>query len=67
MRETDSSKQKSSLSKQRFSSGLGESAAVRFVQLDLSSFGGETGQSDNNPAVAKAVGTLAASGRDVSG
>ncbi|MFO7835258.1 MAG: hypothetical protein R6V83_01270 [Candidatus Thorarchaeota archaeon] len=35
--------------------------------MDLSSFGDEAGQSDNNPAVVKAVGTLAASGRDVSG
>ncbi|MFO7836516.1 MAG: hypothetical protein R6V83_07670 [Candidatus Thorarchaeota archaeon] len=67
MRKTPSSKQKSSLSKQRSSSGPGESAAVRFVQLDLSSFGDEAGQSDNNPAVAKAAGTLVAPGCDVSG
>jgi transposase len=61
------SKQKSSLSRNENSSGRGESAAVRFVQLDLSGFGDETGQSDNNPAVAKAVEDLAAPGCDVSG
>ncbi|MFO7837621.1 MAG: hypothetical protein R6V83_13345 [Candidatus Thorarchaeota archaeon] len=62
VRKTPSSKQKTSLSKQGSSSGPGESAAVRFVQLDLSSFGDETGASDNNSAVAKAVETLAAPG-----
>ncbi|MFO7837322.1 MAG: hypothetical protein R6V83_11820 [Candidatus Thorarchaeota archaeon] len=35
--------------------------------MDLSSFGDETGPSDNNPAVAKAVENLAAPGRDVLG
>ncbi|MFO7835842.1 MAG: hypothetical protein R6V83_04240 [Candidatus Thorarchaeota archaeon] len=67
MRWTCSTKQKSSLSRNGPPSGRGESAAVRFVQLDLSSFGDEAGQSDNNPAVAKAVENLAAPGRDVSG
>jgi hypothetical protein len=67
VRKTPSSKQKSSLSRNGNSSGRGESAAVRFVQLDLSGLGDETRQSDNNPAAAKAVGTLAAPGCDVSG
>ncbi|MFO7835520.1 MAG: transposase [Candidatus Thorarchaeota archaeon] len=67
VRKTRSSKQKSSLSKKGSSSDPGESAAVRCVQLDLSGFGDETGQSDNNPAVAKAVEDLAAPGCDVSG
>ncbi|MBS3795460.1 MAG: hypothetical protein KGY80_11210 [Candidatus Thorarchaeota archaeon] len=67
VRKTPSSKQKSPLSHNGNSSGRGESAAVRFVQLDLSGFGDETGQSDNNPAVAKAVEDLAAPGCDVSG
>ncbi|MBD3159042.1 MAG: transposase [Candidatus Lokiarchaeota archaeon] len=66
-RRTRSAKQKSSLSKQGTSSAPGESAVVRFVQLDLSGFGDETGRSDNNPAVAKAVENLAAPGRDVPG
>ncbi len=41
--------------------------AVRFVQLDLSSFGDDTGPSDNNPTVAKVVENLAAPGHDVPG
>ncbi len=49
------------------SAGLGELAVVRFVQLDLSSFSDGAGGSDDNSAVAKAVETLTASGRDVSG
>ncbi|MFO7837863.1 MAG: hypothetical protein R6V83_14560 [Candidatus Thorarchaeota archaeon] len=67
VRWTRSTKQKSPHSEQGSSSGLGESAAVRCVQLDLSSFGDETGPSDNNPAVAKTVGPLAAPRCDVSG
>ncbi|MFO7837361.1 MAG: hypothetical protein R6V83_12015 [Candidatus Thorarchaeota archaeon] len=35
--------------------------------MDLSSFGDETRPSDNKPAVAKAAGTLAVPGHDVSG
>ncbi|MGM0687341.1 MAG: hypothetical protein ACQET3_10260, partial [Promethearchaeati archaeon] len=42
--------------------GRGESAAVRCVQLDLSSFGDEAGQSDNNPAVARTVEDLTVAG-----
>ncbi|MGV9103213.1 MAG: hypothetical protein ACOC3C_03745 [Candidatus Thorarchaeota archaeon] len=49
------------------SAGLGELGVVRFVQLDLSSFGDEAGQSDNNSVVAKAVENLAAPGCDVPG
>jgi transposase len=67
VRRTRSAKQKSSLSKKGSSSDPGESAAVRCIQLDLSSFGDEAGQSDDDPAVAKAVEDLAAPGRDVPG
>ncbi|MFO7835671.1 MAG: hypothetical protein R6V83_03380 [Candidatus Thorarchaeota archaeon] len=35
--------------------------------MDLASFGDKAGQSDNNPAVAKAVENLAVPGSDVSG
>ncbi|MFO7836308.1 MAG: hypothetical protein R6V83_06625 [Candidatus Thorarchaeota archaeon] len=49
------------------SAGPGEFAAICFVQLHLPSFGDGAGESDDNPAVAKAVETLTASGGDVSG
>jgi hypothetical protein len=39
-------------------SGSGESAAVHFVQSDLASFSDESGESDNDLAVAKTVETL---------
>jgi hypothetical protein len=41
-----------------------ESAAVRFVQSDLFSFGDETELSDNGPAVERTVKTLIVAGSD---
>jgi hypothetical protein len=54
-----SSRGKSSLSEEEHTSGSRESAAVHFVQSDLASFGDETGMSDDDPAVARTVETLA--------
>ncbi len=56
---------KSLLSKKGPASGLGESAAVHFVQSDLACFGDETGESDNDPAVVRTVETLSVAGSDV--
>ncbi|GAF81675.1 unnamed protein product, partial [marine sediment metagenome] len=54
----------SSLPARDHTSGPGESAAVHFVQLDLSSIGDETGVSDNDPAVVNAVEGLSVAGSD---
>jgi len=59
-----SSKGKSLLSEKEQSSGSGESAAVHFVQSDLTSFSDESSESDNDPAVVKTVETLAVAGSD---
>ena len=40
------------------------SAVVHFVQSDLVSFSDETGESDNDPAVASTVETLSVVGSD---
>ncbi len=48
-----------------FTSGSGESAAVHFVQSDLTSFSDGTGKSDNDPAVVRTVETLSVVGSDV--
>ncbi len=56
---------KSLLSNKEHTSGSGESAAVHFVQSDLVSFSDETGESDNDPAVANTVETLSVVGSDV--
>jgi len=56
---------KSLLSDKEPTSGSGESAAVHFVQLDLTSFSDGTGESDNDPAVVKTVETLTVAGSDV--
>jgi len=53
-----SSRGKSLLSIKEPSSGSGESAAVHFVQSDLTSFSDGTGKSDNDPAVENTVETL---------
>ena len=57
---------KSPLSKKEPSSGSGESAAVYFVQLDLSDFGDNIEMSDNDPAVVKTMEMLSVAGSDVS-
>jgi len=49
---------KSLLSRKEQTSGSGESAAVHFVQLDLTSFNDATGESDDDPAVVKTVENL---------
>jgi transposase len=49
---------KSLLSAREPASGSGESAAVHFVQLDLISFGDESSESDDDPAVGSTVETL---------
>ena len=59
------SKGRSLLSKKESTSGSGESAAVHFVQSDLSDFGDKIEMSDNDPAVVKTVETLAVTGSDV--
>jgi len=59
-----SARGKSLLSKRGSSSGSGESAAVHFVQSDLTSFSDETGESDNDPAVVRTVETLSVAGSD---
>ena len=56
---------KSSLSKKEPASGSGESAAFRFVQPDLLSFGDKTNECDNDPAVVRTVETLSVAGSDV--
>ena len=64
-RKKSSSQGKSLLSKKEPTSGSGESAAVHFVQSDLTSFSDGTIKSDNDPAVAKTVETLSVAGSDV--
>ena len=59
-----SSRRKSLLSKKGTSSGSGESAAVHFVQTDLSDFGDKIEMSDNDPAVVRTVETLSVVGSD---
>jgi len=59
-----SSRGKSLLSKKELSSSSGESAAVHSVQLDLISFSDETGESDNDSAVASTVEILSVAGSD---
>jgi transposase len=59
------SKGKSLLSSKDQTSGLGESAAVHFVQRDLSSFSDESRLSDDDPAVVRTVETLTVAGSDV--
>ena len=46
------------------SSGSGESAVVHFVHTDLLSFGDETEECDNDPAVVRTVETLSVAGSD---
>ncbi|MFQ5833371.1 MAG: zinc ribbon domain-containing protein [Candidatus Thorarchaeota archaeon] len=55
---------KSLLSKRGPASSPGESAAVHYVQLDLSSFGDEAGVSDDDPAVGRTVKVLTVAGSD---
>ncbi len=57
---------KSLLSSKDQTSGLGESAAVHFVQSDLVSFSDEASKSDNDPAVENTVEALSVVGSDVS-
>ncbi|MHA1480984.1 MAG: hypothetical protein ACTSQZ_06145 [Candidatus Thorarchaeota archaeon] len=59
-----SSKGKSLLSKKGTSSSSGESAAVHYVQTDLSDFGDKIKMSDNDPAVVKTVENLSVAGSD---
>jgi len=59
-----SSKGKSLLSNKELTSSSGESAAVHFVQSDLTSFSDGTGMSDNDPAVVRTVETLSVAGSD---
>jgi len=59
-----SSKGKSLLSKKEPASGSGESAAVHFVQSDLTSFSDGTIKSDNDPAVENTVEMLSVVGSD---
>ncbi|MHA2022994.1 MAG: zinc ribbon domain-containing protein, partial [Candidatus Thorarchaeota archaeon] len=59
-----SSKGKSLLSKKGTPSSPGESAAVRFAQSSLLSFGDETKVCDNDPAVVKTVENLSVAGSD---
>ncbi len=60
-----SSKGKSLLSKKGPVSRPGESAAVHFVQPDLTCFSDGTGESDNDPAVVRTEETLSVAGSDV--
>ncbi|MGY5855818.1 MAG: transposase [Candidatus Thorarchaeota archaeon] len=55
---------KSLLSKKEQKSGSGESAAVHFVQSDLSSFSDEAIESDDDPAVASTMENLSVVGSD---
>ncbi len=63
-RKRNSSKRKSALSKRDDASHPGESAAVHFVQTDLSRFGDEPELSDNDPAVERTVETLTVAATD---
>jgi len=65
-RKKPSSKGTSLLSMKEPTSGSGESAAVRFVQLSLASFSDDTSKSDNDPAVVRTVETLSVTDSDVS-
>ena len=56
---------KSLLSTKESTSGSGESAAVHFVQSDLTSFSDEIDMSDNGPVVVRTVETLSVTGSDV--
>ena len=60
-----SSQGMSLLSSKDQTSGLGESAAVHFVQTDLLGFGDDSKMSDDDPAVVKTVETLSVAGCDV--
>ena len=59
-----SSRGKSLLSTKGIQSSPGESAAVRFAQSSLLSFGDGTKVSDNDPAVGRTVETLSVAGSD---
>ena len=59
-----SSQGKSLLCKKEQSSGFGESAAVHFVKSDLTSFGDESSESDDDPAVVNTVKILSVAGGD---
>ncbi len=59
-----SSKGKSLLSKKGNLSDSGESAAVHYVQTDLSDFGDKIEMSDNDPAVERTVENLSVAGSD---
>ena len=59
-----SSKGKSLLSEKEPTSGSRESAAVRFVQSDLTSSSDGTGESDDDPAVGRTVEALSVAGSD---
>ena len=59
-----SSKGKSLLSEKEPTSGSRESASLRFVQSNLTSFSDRTGKSDNDPAVGRTVETLSVAGCD---
>ena len=61
-----SSRGKSLLSEKGPASGSGESAAVHFVQSDLSDFGDKIEMSDNDPAVVSTVETLSVVESDAS-
>jgi len=63
-RKKKSSKGKSLLSEKESISGSGESAAIHFVQTDLTSFSDETSMSDNDLAVVRTVETLSVAGSD---
>ena len=63
-RKKKSSRGKSLLSGKEPASGSGESAAVHFVQSDLTSFSDEVSGSDDDPAVVRTVEKLAVAGSD---
>ena len=58
------SRRKSLLSNKEPASGFRESAAVHFVQLDLTSFSNEFSESDNDLAVVSTVEMLSVVGSD---
>ncbi len=60
-----SSQGKSLLSSKDQTSGLGESAAVHFVQTDLLGFGDDSRMNDDDPAVVRTVEVLSVAGCDV--